>query len=93
MIKTFRHKGLRLLWEKGDASRLPPGQVEKLKRILFVLDTARTLEVVRAIPGYRLHELSGNWEGVWSVWVTGNYRVLFRFEEGNAYNVDYLDYH
>lgn len=93
MIKTFDHKGLKLLWEKGEASKLPPEQVEKLRRILAVLNTAKTLDPVRAIPGYRLHALSGRLAGCWSVWVTGNYRVLFRFEKGDVFNVDYVDYH
>jgi proteic killer suppression protein len=70
-----------------------PGQIEKLRRILSVLNTAKSLDHVRAIPGYRLHPLSGRLEGFWSVWVTGNYRVLFRFENGDAFNVDYVDYH
>ncbi|SEJ30772.1 proteic killer suppression protein [Dyadobacter sp. SG02] len=93
MIKTFSHKGLRLLWEKDDASKLPSEQIDKLRRILSALNTAKSLEPIRAIPGYRLHALSGRLEGVWSVWVTANYRVLFRFEGGNAYNIDYVDYH
>jgi proteic killer suppression protein len=70
-----------------------PGQIEKLRRILSVLNTAKSLDHVRTIPGYRLHPLSGRLEGFWSVWVTGNYRVLFRFENGDAFNVDYVDYH
>ena len=93
MIKTFNHKGLRLLWEKGDASKLPSGQIDKLRRVLSALNTAKNLEPIRAIPGYKLHALSGRLEGFWSVWVTGNYRVLFRFENGDVFNVDYVDYH
>ena len=93
MIKTFNHKGLRLLWEKGDTSKLPSGQIDKLRRILSALNTAKNLEPIRAIPGYKLHALSGRLEGFWSVWVTGNYRVLFRFENGDVFNVDYVDYH
>jgi len=91
--KTFNHKGLRLLWEKDDTSKLSPGQVEKLRRILAVLNTAKSLDPIRAIPGYKLHALSGKMDGFWSVWVTGNYRVLFRFEKGDVFNVDYVDYH
>ena len=93
MIKTFNHKGLRLLWEKGDASKLPSGQIDKLRRVLSALNTAKNLEPIRAIPGYKLHALSGRLEGFWPVWVTGNYRVLFRFENGDVFNVDYVDYH
>lgn len=93
MIKTFNHKGLKLLWEKDHASKLPSAQVEKLGRILAVLNTAKSLDPIKAIPGYRLHALSGRLEGFWSVWVTGNYRVLFRFENGDVFNIDYIDYH
>ena len=93
MIRTFNHKGLRLLWEKGDASKLPSGQIDKLRRILSALNTAKNLEPIRAIPGYKLHALSGRLEGFWSVWVTGNYQVLFRFENSDVFNVDYVDYH
>ncbi|OJV20972.1 MAG: hypothetical protein BGO21_08760 [Dyadobacter sp. 50-39] len=93
MIRTFNHKGLKQLWEKDDASKLPHGQVDKLRRILSALNTAKSLDPIRAIPGYRLHSLSGRLEGFWAVWVTGNYRILFRFENGDVFNVDYVDYH
>jgi proteic killer suppression protein len=93
MIKSFAHKGLRLLWERNNSSKLPSIQTAKLTRILTVLNTVKTLDPIRAIPGYRLHPLSGKMVGVWSVWVTGNYRILFRFEEGDVYDVDYVDYH
>lgn len=93
MIKSFAHKGLRLLWERNNPSKLPSAQIAKLTRILTVLNTAKTLDPIRAIPGYRLHSLSGKMDGTWSVWVTGNYRILFRFEEGDVYDIDYVDYH
>lgn len=93
MIKTIAHKGLRFLWEKGDPSKLPDVHVEKLKRILSALNTASTLDPIRAVPGYRLHALSGNMAGMWSVWVSGNYRVVFCFEDGDVFDVDYTDYH
>ena len=93
MIKTFTHKGLRLLWERNNPSKLPPEQTEKLKRILSVLNAAKTLDPVRAIPGYRLHQLTGKRAGMWSVWVTGNYRILFRFRDEDVFDVDYVDYH
>ena len=93
MIVSIIHKGLKLLWEKNDASRLPAEQVEKIRRVLSALDVAKTVDVFRAIPGYRLHQLSGNEKGIWSITITGNYRITFRFEEGNTYLVDYRDYH
>lgn len=93
MIQSILHKGLKRLWEKDDPSKLPAEQVEKIGRILEALNAAKTLDPLRAIPGYRLHSLSGNLKGLWSVSVTGNYRIIFRFENENAYNVDYTDYH
>lgn len=93
MIGSITHKGLRLLWEKDDPSKMPPGQVGKIRRILEALDTARTLDPLRAIPGYKLHFLSGRLKGFWSVWVTGNYRIIFRFKDENIFDIDYTDYH
>ncbi|GLU56369.1 type II toxin-antitoxin system RelE/ParE family toxin [Dyadobacter frigoris] len=93
MIETIAHKGLRLLWEKNNSSKLPAEQVEKIKRILSVLNTAKTLDPIKAIPGYRLHQLSGDLKGYWAIWVTGNYRVVFRFEGENVFDINYIDYH
>jgi proteic killer suppression protein len=93
MIESITHKGLRLLWEKNNPSKLPAEHVDKIKRILSALNPAKTLDPIRAIPGYKLHSLSGELKGFWSVWVTGNYRIIFRFEEGNACDINYIDYH
>ena len=93
MIESISHKGLRLLWEKNDPSKLPPEQVEKIRRILSALHTAKTLEPLKMIPGYKLHTLSGDLKGFWAVWITGNYRIYFRFEDGNAFDINYADYH
>lgn len=93
MIESIIHKGLRLLWEKDDSSKLPSIQLEKIRRILTVLDTIKTLEPVRQIPGYKLHSLSGDLKGYWSISITGNYRIIFRFENENVYDVNYIDYH
>jgi len=93
MIESIAHKGLRLLWEKNDPSKLPHEQLEKIRRILSALNTAKTLEVLRMVPGYKLHSLSGDLKGFWSIWVTGNCRIYFRFEEGNALDINYEDYH
>lgn len=93
MIESITHKGLQLLWEKDDPSKLPPTQVEKIRRIMTVLDTIRTLEPVRRLPGYKLHRLTGNLKGFWSIAVTGNLRIIFRFENENVYDLDYIDYH
>jgi toxin HigB-1 len=93
MIESIAHKGLRLLWEKNDSSKLPPEQIEKIKRILSAIDAAKTLEPLRMVPGYKLHALTGDLKGFWAIWVTGNYRICFKFEDSNAYEINYLDYH
>jgi proteic killer suppression protein len=92
MIASIRHKGLRLLWSKNDASKLPAEQVKRIKNILTLLHGAEKAEDLN-YPGARLHLLKGDLQGFWSVTVSGNYRIIFRFENGNAHLVDYLDYH
>ncbi len=92
MIVSFRHKGLKLYYEKGDASRLQPQHVSKIRLILTRLDAATMPEMMQ-VPGYNLHPLTGNLKGFWSVKVSGNYRIIFRFDNENAHDVDYLDYH
>ena len=89
MIKTFRHKGLSALFEKGDARRVQPKHVKRLTLILTALNAA-TQPGQMAMPGMRYHPLKG---GRHSVWVDENYRVTFRFSEGHAFEVDYEDYH
>ena len=92
MIESFRHKGLKRLFQKGEAKGIPPDQVEKVEHILFVLNRARSPEDMN-LPGFRLHRLKGDLKAFWSVTVRANWRVIFRFEEGDAYDVDLIDYH
>jgi proteic killer suppression protein len=92
MIEDFKHRGLKWLFDRGSTRGLPAEQVPKIRRILHQLSLARTLDDMR-VPGWKLHELSGKRKGTWAVWVTGNYRVTFDFEEGSARNVNYEDYH
>ncbi len=92
MIESFRHKGLKRLFEKGEAKGIRPDHVEKVENILFVLSRARKPEDMD-LPGFRLHRLKGNLKDFWSVTVRANWRVIFRFKEGDAYNVDLIDYH
>jgi proteic killer suppression protein len=92
MILSFRHKGLKLYYEKGDESRLPAIHISKIRLILTRLDAA-TGPRMMDVPGYGLHPLKGDMAGFWSVKVSGNYRIVFRFENENPYDVDYLDYH
>lgn len=92
MIVSFKHKGLKLFYEKGDASRLQPQHVSKIRLILTRLDAAKAVEELN-VPGYGLHELKGDLKGHWSIKVDKNYRITFRVEIENVREVDYIDYH
>ena len=92
MILRFRHNGLRLLYEEGDRRRVPPEQIDRLKRILARLDVA-TGPANLDLPGFRLHPLTGDRVGYWSVRVSSNWRVVFRFEGVHSTDVDLVDYH
>ena len=92
MIKTFRHKGLRRLYETGSASGVQASHVKRLRLQLAALDTAKTIEDMD-IPGFRLHPLKGEMRGRWAISVNGNWRLTFEFQDGNAYVLDYEDYH
>ena len=92
-IKSFRHKGLQRLFEHGDARGLPPGQTQKLLDVLAALDTAEAPGEVGLFPGWRLHLLKGQRKGYWSVTISVNWRVIFRFDQGDALDVDFIDYH
>ena len=78
MIRKIRHRGLKRLYEDDDGSRLNAEHVEKLREILSMLDQARSPSDMQ-LPGYRLHPLKGH-RGVWSVRVSGNWRVTFKFD-------------
>ena len=92
MIKSFKHKGLEKLFLNNDASRLNNEHVKKLKLILAVIHKAKVVEDINFI-GSNLHELKGNRKEIWSVKVRANWRITFKFEDGNAYILDYEDYH
>lgn len=89
----IRHKGLRALAEKDDPRKVPGNLAPRLRRILTVLDEAQQPSDVATRPGYRLHPLKGDLAGLWSISVSGNWRVVFRFEDNEAVDVDLLDYH
>jgi len=93
MIRSFRHKGLKRLFERGDARGVPSQLARKLKNVLTFLSVATRPEEAAPFPGLRLHRLKGDMDGMWSVTISGNWRVVFRFENGDAYDVDFLDYH
>lgn len=92
MIENIQHKGLKLLWEKDNASKLPSVQIFKIKMILTLLDNTADVQDMN-FPGSSLHQLKGDFAGFWAVKVNGNYRIIFRFENENAFDVDYIDYH
>ena len=86
------HKGLLAFFERGDARRIPAALVPRIRRILSDLDAAVQPGDMQ-LPGYRLHPLTGDRRGQWSVRVSGNWRIVFRFEDGEAVNVTLVDYH
>ena len=92
MIKSFKHKGLKRFYETGSTARIQPSHRNKLRLQLAALDTATCIEDMD-IPGSNLHSLKGRRKGIWSISVSGNWRITFRFEDGNAYIVNYEDYH
>lgn len=92
MIRSFSHKGLRRLYEDDDKRGLSAEHIVKLKDILALLDAAGSPSDLD-LPGLRLHPLKGDMKGFHAVTVRANWRVIFRFEGGDAYDVDYLDYH
>ncbi len=92
MIKDFKHKGLRKFFETGSAEGIDSHLAPKLRLRLAALDAADVVEDLD-LPGYRLHQLKDDRRGIWSVTITGNWRVTFEFIDGNAYIVDYEDYH
>lgn len=92
MIDSIRHKGLKALYEKGIISGVEQNQVSRLKRRLIVLNHVNQIKDLN-VPGFRLHALKGRYKGYWAIWVTGNWRLVFRFEEGNVLDLDLVDYH
>lgn len=88
----FAHKGLRRFYAHGDAKGLNAAHVARIRRLLSTLQDASSPQDM-ALPGYRLHRLTGDRHGQWSVRVSGNWRIVFRFVEGVAVDVDLIDYH
>jgi len=92
VITSFRHKGLRSLYETGSSAGVQPHHAKRLRLQLAALDTAQTIDDMN-IPGFALHPLKGAASGRWSIRVNGNWRMTFEFREGNAHVLDYEDYH
>ena len=92
MIKSFKHKGLKLFFERGKTSGVMPEHAERLRLILGRLSAA-VIPKDMALPGLRFHPLKGKLKGRYAVSVSGNWRVVFRFQGEDVVDVDYLDYH
>jgi proteic killer suppression protein len=92
MIGSIRHKGLKLLYEDNDRRGVIAEHAEKLRDILVRLDAASTVADMD-MPGFKLHPLKGDRKGFYAITVRANWRVIFRFDDGDAQDVDYVDYH
>jgi len=92
MIKSFQHKGLRRFFETGSKAGIVPDHAGRLRLQLAAIDTASTIDDID-LPGYRLHPLVADQAGRWSVTVQANWRLTFEFHDGDAYILDYEDYH
>ena len=92
MILSFKHKGLRKFYETGSTAGIQAKHAKKLRLLLAALDTALIIDDMD-LPGFDLHPLKGTRKGIWSISVSGNWRVTFKFENGNAQIVNYEDYH
>jgi proteic killer suppression protein len=95
LLAGFRHKGLRRLYEEGSAKGVPAEMADKLGKLLFALETAERLDEVGKFPGWKLHPLKGERKGCWSLTVTGNWRLIFSYDEetNTASDLDLVDYH
>lgn len=92
MIRSFKHRGLKRLYEEDDRRGIRPDLVDTIERILSALDSAATPQALD-IPRYRLHPLKGDLKGYWAVTVRANWRIIFRFEGTDAFDVELIDYH
>lgn len=92
MIKSFKHKGLRRFYETGSARGIQAKHEKRLRMQLAALDTAKEINDLD-VPGYKLHPLKGDKKGIWAITVNGSWRLTFEFSDGNAYVLDYEDYH
>lgn len=92
MIKNFKHKGLAKFFTTGSTAGIQAAHAAKIRDRLAFLHSAVTIEDMN-IPGYRLHQLKGKKKDLWAVDISGNWRIVFRFEDGDAYVVNYEDYH
>lgn len=92
MIRNIKHRRLKRYFEKGDASGLPDQYLKKIRLVLAVLDSVVSVDGIN-VPGGRLHQLTGDRKGYWSLTISRNWRITFRFEDGDALDVHFEDYH
>lgn len=92
MIVSIRHKSLRQYFEEGNGAKLPHDQLAKIARVLSALDAVSSEDDIKAL-GSGIHKLTGNLKGFWSIKVSANYRITFRFDAGDVFDIDYVDYH
>jgi proteic killer suppression protein len=92
VIEGFRHKGLKRFYDADDRSRLSSDMVERIRILLTAIDNAAAVDELN-LPSFRLHPLKGRLKGFWAVTVRANWRIIFRFEDGAATDVDLIDYH
>jgi proteic killer suppression protein len=92
VIISFRHKGLARLYQRAERRGIAAELLAKVERVLARLDVATSPDQMN-LPGWRLHPLKGKLKGFWSVWVSGNWRIIFRFRGTDAADVDLVDYH
>ena len=92
MIKSFKRKGLEKFYTRGSTQGIQANDANKLRMQMAALGRAQSIDDMD-IPGYRLHQLTGNRRGIWTITVNANWRLTFEFEEGNVYIVNYEDYH
>ena len=94
-LLRFRHKGLKLLYDAGNGRSVPRPMSDKLGKLLLALETAESIDQLDRFPGWKLHPLKGELKGFWSLTVTGNWRLIFRYEEetNTASDIDLIDYH
>ncbi len=92
-IGKIRHGGLRRFYEDDDPSGLPGASVPRIRNMLAALVFADSIENLKAMPGWRLHQLTGDRRGQWSLTVTGNWRIVFRIEADEVADLDFEDYH
>lgn len=94
MISSFKNKGLKEIFEKGQSAKIEQKHLKKIEQILFFLDSASKLTDIQSIKSYRVHQLKKPpYIGYWSIDVSGNFRIIFKFENGKIENVGYLDTH